>query len=82
MLSDWDDFTCIRCSEITSHVPCEQEPVGETAAPYRVLQVGSSSLMSLVRGHNHPGDVWRLTVPMSGLEGGVAKSFLEVRARR
>jgi len=47
-----------------------------------VLQVGFSLLMSVVRGRNFPGDVWRPSVPTSGLEGGVGISFLEVRARR
>jgi len=82
MSSDLDAFTCIRCSEVSSHISCEQEPVGQTAATYTVLQVGSSLLMSLVRGRNFPADVWQPTVPTSGLEGGVANSFSEVRARR
>ena len=78
MSSDRDAFTCIRCSEISSDISLEQEPVGRTAATYTVLQVGSSLLMHLVRGRNFAGDVWLLTVPTSGLVGGVAISFLEV----
>jgi len=52
-----------------------------TAVMYTVLQIGSSFLMSLVRGRNFLGDVWRPIVPTSGLEEGVAKSFSEVRTR-
>ena len=56
--------------------------MGPTAATYKVLQVGSSLLMSLVRGRNFPGEVWGPIVPMSGLEASVARSFLEVCVRR
>jgi len=76
MSSELDAFTCIRCSQVSSHISCEQEPVGRTAATSTMLQVGSSLLMSLVRGRNFPGDVWSPTVPKSGLEGGVAKQFM------
>jgi len=75
MSSDLDASTCIRCSEVSSHIFCEQEPVGRTAATYTVLQVESSLLMSLVSGPNFLGVVWRPTVPTSGLERGVANSF-------
>jgi len=82
MSSNRDAFTCIRCSEVSSHISCKQELVGPTAATYKVLQVGSSLLMSLVRGRNFPGEVWGPIVPMSGLEASVARSFLEVCVRR
>jgi len=82
MSSDLDALTCIRGYEVSSHISCEQKLVGRTAATYTVLQVLSFFLMSLVRGRNFPADVWQATVPTSGLEGGVANSFSEVRARR
>ena len=82
VLSDLDAFTCMGCSKVSSHMSCEQEPVEAIAALYTLLQVGSSLLMSLVKGRNFPGEVWRPTVPTSGLEGGVAMSFSEVRAQR
>ena len=75
MLSDLDAFTCIRYSEVSSHISCEQEPVERRAATYTVLQVGSPLLMSLVRGRNFARDIWRPSITMSGLEGGVANSF-------
>ena len=75
MSSDLHALTCIRGSEVGSHISCEQELVGRMAATYLVLQVWSSLLISLVRGRNFSGDVWLPTVPTSGLEGGVANSF-------
>jgi len=30
MLSDQEAFTCIRCSEVPSHISREMEPVGQT----------------------------------------------------
>ena len=71
MSSDRDALTCIRCSDVSTHISCGQEPDGQTAATYPVLQVGSSSLKSLVRGRKFPGDVWSPIVPTSGVEGGV-----------
>jgi len=82
MSSDRDASTCIRCFEVCSHISCEEEPVGRTAATNTVLQVGCSLLMSLVRERNFGGEVWRPIVPTSELEGGVANSFLEVGERR
>ena len=69
MLSDRDAFTSIRCSELSAHITCEQDPGGRTAATNKVLQVGSSLLRSVVRGQNFPDDQWWPIVPTSGLEG-------------
>ena len=35
-----------------------------------------------MRGTNFSGDVWSHIIPTSGVEGGVAESFLEVYAGR
>ena len=68
-----------RCSEIPSPISWQQDPVSQRAATYKVLQTECSQLLFLVRGPKFPGDGWRPMVPMSGLEGGVAVTLLEVR---